>query len=99
MPYYNVPFDVINIPSVATVDAFCNLSPMLPGVVKLEVATLHAFCVVNEAEPVASSTGTPRNTLEVLGIATVPVNCPVFPNTVPCRTFEAEGKLPGKSAV
>jgi hypothetical protein len=83
LAYYNVPFDVINTPSVATVATFFNLSPKLFEEDKLLVNTLQTFCVLNEAEPVVVSTGTPFNTLEALGIATVPVNCDVSPNTVP----------------
>jgi len=74
-------------------------APKLPVTVKLLVNALHAFCVLNEAEPVVLSTGTPLSTEPVEGIATVPVNWFVSPNTTPDLTLVIAGKLPGQFCV
>lgn len=95
LAYYKVPFDKIAAATFATVAVFFNLVPIAVEPVKLLVGVAHAFCMVNEADPVSSPTGTPLSTEPVEGIATVPVNWAVSPNKVPCRTFEMEGKFPG----
>ena len=97
--FYKFPFEAIAAPSVATVATLRKRAPKLPVTVKLFVFILHTFCVSNEAEPVVLSTGTPLSTEPVGGIATVPVNWFVSPNTIPCLTFEADGKLPGQFCV
>jgi hypothetical protein len=92
---YNFPFEVIAAASVAMVETLRKRAPKLPVTVNKFVSIPHTLCVSNEAEPVVFPTGTPRSTEPVEGIATVPVNWLVSPNTTPSRTSVVEGKFPG----
>ena len=74
MAFYIVPFDEIAAATFATVAVFFNRVPIAVESFKLLVGVVHAFCMVNEADPVSSPTGTPLSTEPVDGIATTPVN-------------------------
>ena len=97
--FYIVPFDEIAAATFATVAVFFNRVPIAVEPVKLLVGVVHAFCMVNEAEPVVVSTNTPCVTEPVGGRITEPVSSLVAPYIIPVLTSDALGYVCGSRSV
>lgn len=92
---YIVPFDATAAATFATVAVFFNRVPIAADPDKLLVGVVHAFCIVNEAEPVSLSTNTPCVTNPTGGMITTPVISLLAPYTLPDLTLDALGYVCG----